>query len=265
MNADALSRDMKNNLLCENVSPVLSPEDERNRASCLSTVPVPGVNPFVARKLRPGVIPYLFSGNENLGLILQNLKSNRWIGQIVGPHGSGKSTLIRSLETPLLDAGRRVERIRIACRRRVVHGPHQNVEIRNLPAARHSFRHVNCQEWNARTQLIVDGWEQLSWSTKWLLRFQCVRRRCGLLVTTHVPLMGLPLLYRTRVDLRTARRMIRMLAGTSLENELSDDEICRLLKANSYNMRELLFGLYDWYESRPICASERQPFSFSDP
>ena len=65
-------------------------------------------NPFATRFTRPGAIGYLFPlGNSAVGTV-DLLRNNNWWGEIVGPHGSGKSSLLAEL-LPLLEAtGRRV-------------------------------------------------------------------------------------------------------------------------------------------------------------
>jgi hypothetical protein len=76
--------------------------------------------------------------------------------------------------------------------------------------------------------------------------FGCRRRGCGLVVTAHGP-VGLPVLLRTEVTPQTARRVIQWLRPDSEappEVEMSDR-----LRACRGNFREVLFEMYDEYES----------------
>ena len=59
-------------------------------------------NPFCAQALRPGNLPFIdfATGQCSPGETvrrLEALRANRWRGEICGPHGSGKSTLVRQL------------------------------------------------------------------------------------------------------------------------------------------------------------------------
>ena len=67
-------------------------------------------NPFATRFISPVVMDYHFSEPLSAERLVGRLKANRWNGQIVGPHGSGKSTLINSLVPVLIDQGRQVIR-----------------------------------------------------------------------------------------------------------------------------------------------------------
>src|SRR6476469_9808642 len=101
-------------------------------------------NPFATRFIRPGAIPFLFLDDDSAEAIVERLKANKWWGQIIGAHGSGKSTLVAML-IPLLEAtGRQVVSLKIR--------PGE----RGRPA-------IDKSSLSPTTQLIVDGYEQLSW------------------------------------------------------------------------------------------------------
>jgi len=103
-------------------------------------------NPFSTRFIRPGAIRFLFPDGESAALLVQRLRENRWGGQIIGPHGSGKSTLLATLKPELETAGRQVLWITL----------HQGE--RRLPA-------LDRRSLGPTTQLVIDGYEQLSWWT----------------------------------------------------------------------------------------------------
>src|SRR5205809_770947 len=71
-------------------------------------------NPFATRFIRPGAIPFLFLDGNSAAAIVERLKANNWRGQIMGEHGSGKSTLVATLVPVLKAAGREVVAIKIA-------------------------------------------------------------------------------------------------------------------------------------------------------
>ncbi len=189
-------------------------------------------------------------------------------GQIVGPHGTGKSTLVLEFTRFLAEQG----------------------------IATHVFR------WRPGSQgelmaawrqgsirpgeiVAIDGYDQLPLSDRLVWRFRLACRRVGLLATTHRE-AALPVLYRTEVDLWTARWVLRQIltaasaeagvggagslpspavanltgvragsepaAATPSEGEnapsCSDDELSRLLDRHGGNLREVLFELYDRYQ-----------------
>lgn len=189
-------------------------------------------NPFRSARVRPGAIPYLFDARTTPEQLVAHLRDQQWRGAIVGPHGSGKSTLLRTIEPLLESAGRRVVRFEL----------HDGE--RSLP------RQPGAPSLDARTIVIVDGYEQLSSRSRWLLRLRCWRAGCGLLVTSHSP-VGLPTLYATRTDPRLAIDIVRALASGDLErSQISDDDIRAEFTLHSGNMREVLFRLYDVYRQR---------------
>ena len=61
----------------------------------------PRSNPFSTRFTRPGAIPFLFEEPLTAEFIIHRFNANNWLAQIVGPHGSGKTTLVRGLEPEL--------------------------------------------------------------------------------------------------------------------------------------------------------------------
>ena len=186
-------------------------------------------NRFSTRHVRPGAIPYLFNPGQSLAKLLDRLRQNGWRGQVVGPHGSGKSALLATLIPAIEQLGRHVLLVELHDGQRRL-----PIDLRRLAG------------FAPKTVVIVDGYEQLSrWNQFGLKRF-CRRHGLGLVVTSHAS-VGLPDLLRTGTSLLLARRIIREL----LEEEgsaLAPDEVDRRFQASGGDMREMLFGLYDWYE-----------------
>ena len=159
------------------------------------------------------------------------LRAQQWWGQIIGPHGSGKSTLLETLAEHLASEGRQVERF-------TLHAGQRRLPIEAAAAAR----------WDASTQVLVDGYEQLSWPNRSGLRRLCRRRQSGLVVTAHRP-VGLGGLFCTEVSLPTAQRIVAGLlpAGSTV---VSEADVADCFDHYLGNMREVLFALYDLYEQR---------------
>jgi len=188
-------------------------------------------NPFSTRCVRPGALPFLFPGGEDAQQIVERLRERGWWGVVVGPHGSGKSALLATLVEALERLPRRVLRVELHDRERSLPGHAGRALARDTPE-----------------QLVVDGYEQLARLRRWRVRRFCRRRGLGLLASAHAP-VGLPELYRTRVDLPLARRLVAHLQAGH-EPLVDDDDVAAAHARHGENLRELLFALYDLYESR---------------
>lgn len=186
-------------------------------------------NPFSTSRVRPGAIAYLFPRGENADSLVDRLRANGWWGQIVGPHGSGKSALLATLVPAVECAGRKPLLIEL----------HDGA--RRLP--------VDVSHMPGLTQdslVIVDGYEQLSYWSRWRLKRFCRRRGIGLVVTSHAT-VGLPTLLVTSTSIELARRLVDQLLGDE-RSRIADDEVQRRFAAHEGNLREMLFDLYDRYE-----------------
>lgn len=186
-------------------------------------------NPFAARFLRPGVVPFLFSGGQSAAAIVERLAACGWRGQIVGPHGSGKSTLLLALWPEFERCGRRPILVTL----------HQGE--RQMPSLLGTAL-------DARTLLVVDGYEQLTWWSKWKLDRRCRRTKSGLLVTSHAD-AGLPLVYETQPSLLVLEQVAALLLHDAPQGVTRED-LTNAYQASGGNVRESLFALYDVYQER---------------
>ena len=187
-------------------------------------------NPFATRWTRPGALDYVYPPGETPLSLITRLESCGGRGQIIGPHGTGKTSLLRSLRPHLEAAGYQLE----------WHDPQTVV--------RASRRTTN-------TLVVIDGYEQLSAWSRLTLRCSCWWHGCGLLVTTHRD-VGLPPLVQTRPSLELAQQLAeRLLEGRG--ELLGNEEFARVWNEKQGNMRELWFALYDRYESRCRLGSPR--------
>jgi len=193
--------------------------------------PEPVANPFSTRHVRPGAIPFRFPPGKSAEGLLERLERNDWQGQIVGPHGSGKSALVATLIDLLERTGRRPWLIEL----------HDGQ--RRLPLSRREASALGPD-----AVLVVDGYEQLGAWGRCTLRRLRRRRGVGLVVTSHHS-VGLPDLFRTTTSLALARRIV----GDLLEgapSRVAADEVDRPFTSHEGNMREILFDLYDLHEQR---------------
>ncbi len=194
-------------------------------------------NPFRARQLYPGRLPYFFPPGVDINELIQKFLGNSCRGQIVGPHGSGKSTLLVMLADEFQRRDYQVLAVRLS------------PPNRRLPPI--------VEPNSPRCVLIVDGCEQAAWWERRRFIRQTHQLGWGLLVSTHRAL-GLPTLWETNVTHETARRIVDALLHIdkppSVEN--TDNKkfavppalITELLDQHRGDMREVLFSLYDWFQ-----------------
>jgi hypothetical protein len=189
-------------------------------------------NPFATSATRPGDLAFHFhASNLSTATLIQRLQESNWWGEIVGPHGSGKSTLIHAL-IPEIES-----HARIVC--------HHTLGQRQRRLPEWSDR---CRDWSMRHQVVVDGYEQLGAWNRWRLRRMCRRRSCGLLVTAHQT-VGMPRIHTTSVTPELARQLVDRLLQDQ-EPLISRREVEDSFERQRGNLREVFFELYDLYEMR---------------
>ncbi|MCE5268958.1 MAG: hypothetical protein LLG00_13855 [Planctomycetaceae bacterium] len=195
-------------------------------------------NPFCTGRTRPGALPFLFPGDDDAGTLVRRLRQSRWEGEIIGPHGTGKSTLLASLLPELERAGQRPLSLEL----------HDGERWLPLdPDRRHRLHPF--------TILVIDGYEQLRRLTRWRLRRLCHRRGWGLLVTAHVS-VGLPAVFQTSTTPALTRRIVDMLLP-GMPRPFTDEELVLCFARHRGDVREMLFDLYDLFESRRPSSGQK--------
>jgi energy-coupling factor transporter ATP-binding protein EcfA2 len=174
-------------------------------------------------------LAFQFLAGESAERLVAQLAAAKWCGEIVGPHGSGKSTLLETLKPCLAAAGRSVSAVTLRDRQR------------RLPK---SFLRESLA--SSRPLIIVDGYEQLDWPSRLLLRWRCRRGSAGLVVASHAA-TGLPLLYRTRPTLQIAEQLVSTLTARN-PSPITATDVAASHACHGSNLRELLFALYDRHE-----------------
>ncbi len=193
--------------------------------------PTPGrPNPFSTRHVRPGALAFLFPPGQSAAALVDQLRAQGWRGEIVGPHGSGKSSLLAALIPAIHEAGRPTLLVTL----------HDGQ--RRLPQS------VLRAEIAPGTIVVIDGYEQLSAWSRFRLDGLCRRRNLGLVVTSHAS-VGLPRLWTTDVTPELARRLVTRLLGDE-SSVISPEEVDSCLARHQGNLRETWFELYDVYRSR---------------
>jgi hypothetical protein len=189
---------------------------------------------------------FRFTTGQCAPQLIERLQANGWHGQIVGPHGSGKSSLVATLIPWLQQAGREPVLYTLHNNeRRLPSQPMQQTAacgsspVRTRVAGRE-------KRWTRTTQVIVDGYEQLGLVSRWRLHRTVRRARCGLLVTAHAD-STMPRL----VQLRPEPEMVWELVEQLLAAEpwlLGRDEVNASFARHQGNVREILCDLYNLYE-----------------
>jgi hypothetical protein len=217
-------------------------------------------NPFATRFTQPGAIPYQFPPDVSLeSLANKFFYQHRGRAAVVGPHGSGKTSLLYAIAPHL----------------GIIHQHHlcqgdptpQNLphRIENIEHARHpdnrdqefisgsqakqiqwfrlmsrrgrSFRSRtnnqtvaedsrgvllrSAKKWNHNTLVIVDGWEQLSPMLRVWMYWAIRRTGSHILVTSHRPTL-FPTLWTTDVQVDIAQRVVQSLLERHVEETSID-------------------------------------------
>jgi hypothetical protein len=210
-----------------------TPSVAESRSACQ-----PPQNPFATRFIRPGAMPFLFPLSIDTAQLVERLAELDWRGAIIGPHGSGKSTLLAELRPELIRGGRRIAEFAL-----------HNGQ-RRLPIASR-----DCEAWDEAMLVIVDGYEQLSASSRWRLDRLCRRAGSGLLVTSHQP-TPLPELLQTAIDVGLLEQIVARLTRDN-RRFISPADVARAFLLHGQNAREALFWLYDLHERRWREVAER--------
>jgi hypothetical protein len=184
-------------------------------------------NPFSTRFIRPGAIPFVFGDGASTASLVERLREQNWWGQIIGDHGSGKSTLLAALIPALEEVGRRTISI-------------------TLHQGQHRLPPLDRSAMSADTQIVIDGYEQLSWWSRRRVKSLCRSVGAGLLITAHSD-AGLPTLFRTHTSEALAQAVVARLLPDGA-NTVTRDEIATAYANTAGNIRETLFRLYDVYQ-----------------
>lgn len=170
---------------------------------------------------------------------------------IVGPHGTGKSTLLHQLHREAIESQRS-----------------DSVVLHSLRASRAtSLRESQVipetQDWpvvgNAEW-LFVDGFEQLPVWRRVRVVAQVRRRGVRCIATSHRMHFGFQSLWRTAVDREVEHYVLAQLLNehpqTILEAALSSEQWRESRRRHGPNVRESLFDMYDWWQEHEAGYSE---------
>lgn len=193
-------------------------------------------NPFGTRYTRPGALPFLV-GRDGAPVDAAEL-ARQVIGRrrsaIVGPHGTGKSTLVAHMR-PHLEQGDPSR-----CRSTTLRSGQRPTELWSILSSVPSSG-----------MMIVDGYEQLGVAERLRLILIAQCRRIRLLVTAHHAPRLFDVITRTGTSRQTARRLT-----IALLDEFPAHRECMLRAFDEQwdqaagNIRQLWATLYEQFENQ---------------
>lgn len=198
-------------------------------------------NPFATKFIQPGALRYEFFGQTSAEELARKLLApDSKPALIIGPHGTGKSTLVATLAEELrrLEPESAMYQVRFSA----------NVAARQpLALAR--------RQWTKGAIVLLDGYEQLGFWSRWLVSRDVRLRSLKLLATAHEPIRGFEILWSTYVNEHSSKWVIeQLLSATDSRSEvqqlLESEDWARSRAKHGDNLRESLFDMYDWWHQR---------------
>lgn len=221
-------------------------------------------NPFSTCYTRPGAIPFRLD-EISIGELAESLFCGRSVLQIVGQHGSGKTTLTIELgrflqERQTSKTGSRIGEttarwITLRKANRVPFQPQETCApnpFRWLQGTGIELRHEvylpTAGITPGRAVWFIDGLESLNQLQRIALLRHLPGDRDQIVLTTHRRLLGIPVLYRTRTSGELFCEICRDLMGTQWSADWS--KRCLLaFERTQGDIREALFQMYDEYQA----------------
>lgn len=210
-------------------------------------------NPFSVTNTKAGAIP--FCATETFfDETLLKFESTRFLGQVFGPHGSGKTTFLTQFAERLRARGYRTHHVMLRDRQRA------------LPKEFRRELSVSAEEKpGVAPIMIVDGYEQLGVYSRTLLWYYRFRYNFGLLVTVHRRRPTAPILLHTQTPPEILKQILmRLQEDYEPRPPLSKQERLQVeiffraqtnplmlheyIETHDGNLRLVLLELYDRWE-----------------
>ncbi len=190
-------------------------------------------NPFRSANIRPGANKFLFTDPEAWHNMLIALQEHRCC-EIVGGHGTGKSTLFHQLTATCESWGWAVRRHVVDPRRPA--GERLSLDL--IPGA---------DQPGLQRLRAVDGYEQLPRGQRRAIGRHCQEQGERLLITCHTG-EGFHRLHQTHVDTSLADRVVAaILQREGVAWAVKRATLDQLLSQHDGNLREVLFAVFDLF------------------
>jgi len=209
----------------------------------------PANNPFRVRRIQPGALAYQFvdgvgdSDNEQKlqRLVDQIAGSDATCQLIVGPHGTGKSTLLQTLRPRLIRRFDRLAELHLSS------DQDQHGILRQLSALKKASDKLPGRLSGKDGILILDGLEQLGICLRFLLRSWSRMQGWTVLATAHQTIFGWDTIHQTKACSKIIRRLAEQLIEDQppplsawLRSTLDNQDLGQV-----QDVREFWFAMYD--------------------
>ena len=195
-------------------------------------------NPFATHFTETGRRFIQPSETADVASLVQGFLGNRRCGQIVGPHGCGKTSLAYAMARSMLAAFREI----------------QFTVIRGQSWRSWKVENVAHLEGEGDGDMrVVDGVESLSPFQRWCLVKSCLSRDCGLLLTTHRKRSGVPVIATLMPSLGQFEKIVQGLNGPPT-TEVPAGKIQEAFELHGGDYREGLMYLYDFYQDQRVSS-----------
>jgi hypothetical protein len=207
-------------------------------------------NPFSTRFFQPGAIPFHFGEKGSLEELMQSADQPGRCFLIVGPHGTGKSTLLQHLRHSVLLARSSDSVLFFSCRKEL------DLTWQEQP----DWKAIESAEW-----AFIDGLEQVSAFRRMRILQQAKRRGLRCVATSHRMHLGFVALWKTQMDPLVEQHVVmQLLAGYPeevIQQAIASEHWKRSRMRHGSNMRESLFDMYDWWQNYEAGLSKRSSHS----
>ena len=218
------------------------------------------VNPFAVSRVGLSQLDFIESTAGTVDSVASRLRNSNWRGQIIGPHGSGKTTLTIALAKSLAGQFRRFSwlvlhpgrwwfarprcRVQLAARSESSGNGLEFLEFRSDEPEGLIAKRL--QRLGPSELCFIDGVDQLSGG--WQRKLIHAAEKHAVVWTGHQKLPGnLPMLAELHPDLNVFRQLVERLlanAGKSLEQDLIDEAF----RQADGDFRRAFGRLYDSWE-----------------
>jgi len=218
------------------------------------------VNPFAVSRVGLAQLEFIASTSGEIDLVLAQMRRSNWRGQIIGPHGSGKTTLTIALAKSLAGEFQRFTWLVLHPGRWWPARPRCRVQLvaRSVPSGQGleflEFRSEDpdalvmqrLQQLGATELCFIDGVDQLSAGRQRKL-IQAAGKR-AVVWTSHQRLPDeLPLLAELRPDLKVFRKLVAQLLEDS-GGAMPQEQIDEAFEQADGDFRRGFGRLYDAWE-----------------